>query len=97
MATDISLPLGSLTSEAAITDDSWHHVGLEFDGSEKRIYVDRKEVAKDSRSVVHRSTGGLYFGVNKDSDADSCVSGLIDDVRIYKVALGADDIKFMAH
>lgn len=44
-------------------------------------------------SVGVYSDGGLYFGVGKDLDAANCFFGLIDDVRIYNVALSAKEIE----
>jgi hypothetical protein len=42
------------------------------------------------------SEGGLYFGAGKDLDAASFFSGLIDDIRIYSVALTAEEIEELA-
>ena len=41
-----------MTSNTVITDSKWHHVGLVYDGTEKRLYVVGQEVAKDSLSLL---------------------------------------------
>jgi hypothetical protein len=66
------------------------------DALHRHLYVDGAEVAKDTNPVagIH-SDGGLYFGAGKDLDAGSFFSGLIDDVRIYNQALGAEEIEEM--
>jgi len=38
----------------------------------------------------------LYIGVGKNNDPDTFFSGLIDDIRIYNVALTEDQIEKIA-
>jgi hypothetical protein len=76
-----------LISQAVITDDNWHRIGLVWDGSNRKLYVDDVEVAKDTQSNLAGSTGGLYIGAGKGLEAGSFWSGLIDDVRIYDRAI----------
>ena len=87
-----------LKSQSVITDGQWHHIGFVWDGSYRSLYVDGVEVAKDEAALgkLKYSNGGLYFGAGKTLDATSFFSGLIDDVRIYDVALSADKIEALA-
>jgi len=78
---------GSLRAETVITDSQWHRVGLVWDGSNRILYVDDVEVARDTQSGLGSSNGGLYFGAGKDREPDSFFSGLIDEVRIYDRAV----------
>jgi len=90
---------GALVSETVITDGQWHHVGLvyDLDSLHRRLYVDGAQVAEDATVVSGiPSDGGLYIGASKDLDASSFFSGLIDDVRIYGVALSAEEIEELA-
>jgi hypothetical protein len=87
----------SLISEFIITDGSWHHVGLTWDGSNKILYADGAEVARDTHAAMEGSAGGLYIGAGKNLEAGSFFSGLIDDVRIYDRALSAEDIAALPH
>ncbi len=97
-------PLGRLNpeplvSQAIITDNQWHHVGFVWDGSYRFLYVDGVEVAKDMRAstlALMYSNGGLYIGASKELDLNSFFSGLIDDVRIYNVALAAEETAALA-
>ena len=91
----VSPPIGRfiaepLESNCIITDDIWHRVGFVWDGSYRTLYVDGIEVAKDNDPLtsLKNSDGGLYIGVNKNLDAGTYFSGLIDDVRIYNRAVG---------
>jgi hypothetical protein len=78
-----------------ITDDQWHHVGFVCDGSYRFLYVDGIEVAKDTSiqtQPLMSSNGGLYIGSGKNLDGGTFFFGLIDDVRIYDMALSSEEI-----
>ena len=86
----VSPPIGRfisqpLKSNHIVTDDIWHHIGFVWDGSYRILYIDGTEVAKDVNpsTSLKSADGGLYIGVNKNLDAGTYFSGLIDDVRIY--------------
>ncbi|UCC97142.1 MAG: PD40 domain-containing protein [Phycisphaerales bacterium] len=89
---------GPLLSQTIITDGQWHHIGLVWDGSYRSLYVDGIEVAKDTVECrLESSDGGLHIGAGKTLEPSSFFSGLIDDVRIYSVALSAQRIEALAH
>jgi N-acetylneuraminic acid mutarotase len=87
-----------LESQFIITDDQWHHVGFVWDGSYRALYVDGAEVAKDASPLapLKYSNGGIYIGANKNLDVGTFFSGLIDEVRIYDVALTTEKIAVLA-
>lgn len=72
-----------LISESVITDGVWHRIGFVWDGSQRMLYVDDVEVAKDTQTQLAGSTAGLYIGAGKSFEPGSFWSGLIDDVRIH--------------
>jgi len=77
----------TLVSTALVTDNSWHRVGLSWDGETRILYVDDVEVARDIQANVPSSTGGLHIGTGSTLAPGTFWSGLIDDVRIYNRAL----------
>ena len=93
-------PTPPMVSNAVITNGEWHHVGLVVSGHEaqaRELYADGRRVAFDSQpGRLPSSGGGLYFGADNALGAASFFSGLIDDVRIYDVALSADKIEALA-
>jgi hypothetical protein len=91
----IPQPLGS---QIVITDGQWHHVGFVWNGSYRFLYVDGVEVAKDTaaQNPLKLANGGLLIGTSKNLDEGTSFSGLIDDVRIYNVALSAEEIEALA-
>ena len=81
--------VGPMLSQANITDGNWHRIGFVWDGSQRHLYVDGAEVAKDAAplSGLESAEGGLYFGVGGTLAPGTFLSGLIDDVRIYNRAV----------
>ncbi|MBN2133721.1 MAG: hypothetical protein JW741_29740 [Sedimentisphaerales bacterium] len=73
----------ALSSDAVITDDNWHRVGLAWDGAIRRLYVDDVLVAEGADVGLEDCTGGMNIACGKLMAPATFFSGLIDDVRIY--------------
>jgi hypothetical protein len=88
----------TLTSGYIITDGDWHHIGVVWDKSHRHLYRDGIEVAEDTSNIgyLSASNGNLCIGCGNAFDTNSFFSGLIDDVRIYDVALTAEEISALA-
>jgi len=75
-------------------------ISLCFQGphsDEKHLYIDGTEVAVDADLVGGvQTTRGLYIGAGQALDATTFFSGLIDDIRIYDVALSVEEIEALA-
>lgn len=54
--------------------------------------VDDVAVAEDTQEGLDVQGVGLYIGAGKSTGAGTYWSGMIDDVRIYDVALTAEQI-----
>jgi hypothetical protein len=76
-----------LVSQTPITDDVWHRVGVSWDGTNRILYVDDVEVAKDTQSGLLSLDGGLYIGSDGSNEPGTFWSGLIDEVCIYDRAV----------
>jgi hypothetical protein len=76
-----------LISSAVITDGTWHRVGFVWDGSQRILYVDDVEVARDTATGLETTTGGLHLGVDGTLTPGTFWSGLMDDIRIYNKAV----------
>jgi len=72
-----------LVSSAVITDGDWHRVGFVWDGTDRILYVDDVEVARDELENLAPSEGGLIIGAGAGLEDGTFFSGLIDDVQIY--------------
>jgi hypothetical protein len=82
----------ALMSQTVIADGVWHRIGLVWDGSQRMLCVDVVTVAEDTQNGLEASAGGLYIGTGNAMAPGTYFSGLIDDVRIYNVALTAEQI-----
>lgn len=77
-----------MTSSTRLTDNAWHHVGLAWDGSDRILYADGVEVARDRlTTAVPSAAGGLNLGAGAKPAPGNCWSGLLDDIRIYDRAV----------
>ena len=78
-----------LVSELLITDGAWHRIGLVWDGTYRRLYVDGVEdtQAGIALSSLKSVRGGLLFGAAESLAPGTFWTGLIDDVRIYNRAV----------
>jgi len=76
-----------LMSQTIITDGNWHRIGLVWDGSHRKLYVDGLAVAEDTQNNLEGTANGLYIGTGNAMEPGSFWSGLIDDVRIYNRAV----------
>jgi hypothetical protein len=96
--------IDGLSGQARVRDivetDRWNHVAATYDGRTLRLFANGVEVAATPNLVdrLHSSTTPLYIGTNKNSMLNSDLDdepfeGLLDEVVLYSVALGAADIK----
>jgi hypothetical protein len=73
----------------------WHHVAAIFDGSDQLVYVDGKEVGKktigDFKLFIDPNTSSLVIGC-RPPNMDRTFNGVVDDVRMYNIALSAEDV-----
>jgi len=85
-----------------VTDSSWHHLVVTYDGSSSasglRIYVDAMEemtsVYRDSLSSTIRNSASFKVGARSDAAGTTQhLNGTIDDVRVYNRALAAEEIE----
>jgi Tol biopolymer transport system component len=76
-----------LICSTVVTDVDWHRVGFVRDDSDRVLYVDDIEVARDTAETLESASGGLYIGAASALQPGGFFSGLIDDVRIYNRAV----------
>jgi hypothetical protein len=86
----------NLNANTIVTTDTWRHVALVYNGTDKIIYIDGAEDVRAAASGNINSSGfNFYIGQNSQQ-ANRFLTGLIDDVRIYNQALSATDISRIA-
>jgi uncharacterized lipoprotein YddW (UPF0748 family) len=79
-----------------VSDNNWHHVGVVWDGSRRRLYADGYKVAEDPNPLSGNllpSLSGLHIGAGLYPLEDyNYWTGLIDDLRIYNRALNDAEV-----
>lgn len=73
---------------------TWHHIGLTFDGTMERLYVDGKLDREERKTFFMRTDGPLYIGTNGDRTA--FFSGAIASLKLYDIALSQTDLRKQA-
>src|SRR5262249_4568408 len=72
--------------------NTWSHLAVTYDGSNIRLYVNGAQVGtKAQTGNINSSTAPLRFG--GDSVWGEYFNGLIDEVRVYNIALTAAQIQ----
>jgi large repetitive protein len=89
-----------LDEDGDVRDGRWHHLAVVFrPGRSMHLYVDGDEAARRDTTMTslllsnvsnHHSIGAR---LRLDGSVDRVLDGLIDDVRIYPAALGADVVE----
>ncbi|MBP7689261.1 MAG: discoidin domain-containing protein, partial [Thermoflexales bacterium] len=85
-----------LMTSAAYPDSNWHQWTCTFDaGTKKRtIYRDGTQVAQDTASANYQ--GGNNWVIGNAAWGNSPFQGQLDEVRVYPVALPADEVNALA-
>ncbi len=81
-----------VSSTGSLTTGQWYHVALTKNGSTNKLYIDGQDV---TGSVTNQTMAAVTTGFTLASNgtyADKWFNGLMDDVRIYNRALGAQEI-----
>jgi len=90
---------GRLTYLAApqpFVTNRWYHVAGTYDGSEMRVYVNGA-LANSSRDpsgpILYPPTAPFVIGSYQDDDERYPLAGALNEVRLYRRALDADEIR----
>jgi hypothetical protein len=71
-------------------DTLWHHHAVLYDGKNISHYIDGVVVSSEPRNPA---TVGTTLIIGEEVDRNEWFNGLIDEVAIFSVVLGEDDIK----
>ncbi|MFA6400141.1 MAG: FISUMP domain-containing protein [Salinivirgaceae bacterium] len=75
--------------------DTWMHVGVTFDGTNLRCYINGALIDTHSYTDEILDQGKLYIGCNSNDGVNSggyFWNGIIDDIRIYSCALSESEM-----
>ncbi len=86
----------SLSSPEALPVDAWSHVAATFDNAVMRLYVNGKEVGTLERRGFINPGDDIIVGAHSVDMERARFRGCLDDVRIYRRVLTADEIAKLA-
>ena len=73
-------------------DLEWHHLAASYDGATISWYGDGQPVGSEDRVLATED----IVQMGKRAHSDPMWPGSVDEVRIYNVALSAEEIAFLA-
>lgn len=86
----------SLTSPEALPVDAWSHIAGTFDNTTMRLYVNGKEVGTLERRGFINPGNSITVGAHSVDLDRARFRGCLDDVRLYRRVLTADEIAKLA-
>ncbi len=92
-------PAASTDGSTNVNDGTWHHIAGTYDGATYNLYVDGKlDGSMDATGPINTWDGywfciGAHFKKDTAGDPRYFFDGLIDDARVYDVALSEAEIQ----
>lgn len=86
-------------SSIRINPGEWHHIVMTYRSGAMVMYLDGKEVARNSNPVGDFFFGNgdskIYIGAGPDPEVGSFFNGVIDEFRIYNRALYPAEVDYL--
>jgi hypothetical protein len=74
-----------------VTQSSWTHVVITYDGSTLQPYINGSAITSASRSL-NTSSGVIWFGGRKNGDADGWFDGAISRIGVWTRAITSGEV-----
>jgi len=85
-----------LNGTTVVTTDTWRHVAIVYDGTNKYIYIDGfVDAQKPATGQIDASSHNLYIAENAQATG-RYLNGTVDDLRIYGRGLSAEEVAGLA-
>ncbi len=102
VATEGGKRLTYLPATQPFETNRWYHVVGTYDGAEMHVYVDGESVAssrEQSGPILYPPSAPYVIGSYQDDDECYPLAGAINEVRLYRRALSADEVRqhYIAH
>lgn len=85
----------AITGWGAYDLSRWHHLAMTYDAKVLRVFLDGKQVADKEVNRPRKGSDG-HLRIGGRADGYSHFAGTIDDVRLYKRALSAEELAKLA-
>ncbi len=89
---------GLVDSNSVILSGGWHHIAVTYDGTTRRYYINGvlDKISTSKPGNISPASPGQFLGIGFDRDDNflqNYYSGLIDNLRVWRVVRTADEIK----
>ena len=81
----------NITSDASISQDTWHHVAVSATAAGVKLYIDGVEKGTSGRSAITATTNPLRFGFTSNYGGIP-FAGKLDEVQFFSRALTSTEI-----
>jgi hypothetical protein len=86
----------TIVSNAVIPLGKWHHIGVTFDGSNAKMYIDGvNKVISPITGIPTATTDSFLIAAADGMNPTSFFNGSIDEVRVWKSALTEAQFRFV--
>ncbi|MFV8270932.1 LamG-like jellyroll fold domain-containing protein [Flavobacterium sp. GT2N3] len=87
----------TIISNAVIPLGKWHHVGVTFDGTTAKMYIDgvNKISSTTMTGIPTATTQSFLIAAADGTNPTSFFNGFIDEVRVWKVALTEAQFRYI--
>ncbi len=90
-----------VTASASIVGGQWYHTACTYDGATIRVYVNGAQVATGAKTGPIADAVGspwaLGAGIAGNGTPVALMNGLLDEMRLYNIALTASDIALLSN
>ncbi|MGO4821444.1 MULTISPECIES: LamG-like jellyroll fold domain-containing protein [unclassified Flavobacterium] len=85
----------TITSNAVIPANIWHHIAVIYNGATAKMYVDGVTVVSKSMPTVPANSQSFLIGAADGVSTTSFFTGAIDEVRVWSVALNDAQLRYV--
>ena len=80
-------------SQAVVVDGKWHHVVATYDQKNLRLFVDGQPSGQTALSTKPLTCEAPFMIGGQPPDGGGGIKGIMDEVCLFNLGLGDDDIK----
>nr|WP_315213605.1 LamG-like jellyroll fold domain-containing protein [uncultured Flavobacterium sp.] len=85
----------TITSNTVIPSGIWHHIGVIYDGTTAKMYIDGVTTVSASMPNVPSTTQSFLIAAADGVTPTSLFNGSIDEVRVWDVALSEAQFRYV--
>ncbi|MES2728132.1 MAG: choice-of-anchor D domain-containing protein, partial [Bacteroidota bacterium] len=85
----------TITSSVILPLEKWHHIGVIFDGTTAKLYIDGVLDVSKAMATVPANTQSFLIAAADGESPTSFFNGTIDEVRVWNVALTDKELRYV--